>query len=198
MIMIEALKCPWHGQSGSLMEKTDEFVRLWHGRHDTLMEQTDELTCLWNGWSDALTEQTDELMRLWTDEATLWRNGNPAELARALRIYWWTWLCQLRMTDETLTNYVELRWCFKRLKRRTRDRCTRNRTGLRGLYWYVGQPLWGEEWINRRVKEGRSGKARECVGCAAMESRNSKAITSENEIKLRMQRTKYVVQIRVA
>ncbi len=56
-----------------------------------------------DGRNDALMERTDEPLRLWTDEVTLWRNGDPAELARALRIYWRTWLCQLGMTDDNLT-----------------------------------------------------------------------------------------------
>ncbi len=37
------------------------------------------------------------------DEVTLWRNSDPAELAKALQIDWRTWLCQLGMTDDNFT-----------------------------------------------------------------------------------------------
>ncbi len=46
-------------------------TRPWNGRSGTLIERTNDLVRLWNGRSDTLTERID----------------NPAELARALRIY---------------------------------------------------------------------------------------------------------------
>ncbi len=111
-----------------------------------------------DGWSDALTD------------------GDPVKLAMALRIYWRAWLCQLRMTDETLTNNVKLRWCFEGMKRRMHDRSAQNGKSLRA---YIGMSNNLCEAKNGTIEGWRAdaqAKARNHVGHAATKSQNSKKI----------------------
>ncbi len=159
--------------------KDRDLLRWWPRRLSAL--RTDEAALWRNKWTNLCACGTDDVTPWWngltnshafgTDEVTLWLNGltNLCTYGRTKRrsdgtailqnwlglyewIYWRTWLCQLRMTDETLTNDVELRRCFEGTKRQMRNRCARNGTGLE-------QPLWGEERNDRGVKGGRTGES---------------------------------------